>query len=48
MSRMKRLEYLKKGILSAILLFILFLPLGWAKEEESKSELKLIQFHSRY
>lgn len=48
MSRMRRLEYFKKVILSAVLLFILFLPLGWAKEEESKSELKFIQFHSIY
>ena len=48
MNRMRRLEYFKKVILSAVLLFVLFLPLGWAKEEESKSELKFIQFHSVY
>lgn len=48
MSRMRWLEYFKKVILSAVLLFILFLSLGVAKEEESKSELKFIQFHSVY
>jgi hypothetical protein len=47
-SRIRRLEYFKKVILSAVLFFILFLPLGWAEEEESKSELKFIQFHSIY